>query len=96
MFPFSPQLYLILALLAAIPATYGVMTVKRQIAVSHAYEAGKRVGEEIVAAATTAKAREIVTAQAEGEASAAPVPADKAAIIALCQRSASCRERKRP
>ena len=96
MFPFSPQLYLILALLAAIPATYGVMAVKRQIAVSHAYEAGKRVGEEIVAAATTAKAREIVTAQAEGEASAAPVPADKAAIIALCQRSASCRERKRP
>ena len=92
----GPQLYLILALAAALPATYGVMTVKRQIAVSHAYEVGKRVGEETVAAATTKAAREIVTAQAEGEAAAAPVPADKAAIIALCQKSASCRERKKP
>ena len=93
---FGPQLYLILALAAALPATIGVMTVKRQLAVAHAYEAGKRVGEEIVAATITAKAREIVTAQAEGEASAPAVPADKAAIVALCQRSASCRERKRP
>jgi hypothetical protein len=93
---FGPQIYLILALAAALPATIGVMTVKRQLAVAHAYEAGKKVGEEIVAATITAKAREIVTAQAEGEASAAPVPADKAAIVALCQRSASCRERKRP
>ena len=92
---FGPQLYLILALAAALPATIGVMTVKRQLAVAHAYEAGKRVGEEIVAATITAKAREIVTAQAEGEAAAPAVPADKAALIALCAKSTSCRDRKR-
>ena len=93
---FGPQIYLILALVAALPATYGIMTVKRQIAVSHAYAEGRKVGEETVAAAATARSREIVAAVAEGEASTPAVPADKAAIMALCQRSASCRERKRP
>ena len=91
----GPQVWLIAALFAAIPATYGVMKVKMHAVEIAAYNSGKKVGEETVAAATTKAAREIVTAQAEGEASAAPVPADKAAIVALCQRSASCRERKK-
>jgi hypothetical protein len=92
----GPQLYLILALLAALPATIGVMTVKRHMAVSHAYEAGKRVGAETVAAATTAKSTEIAAAVTEGEALAPFVSVDKMAIQELCKRSASCRERKRP
>ena len=92
----GPQLYLILALVAAIPTTIGVMTVKRHIAVSHAYEAGKRVGAETVAATVSKQANDVVAAVSEGEAAAPVVSPEKAAIAALCAKSASCRERVRP
>ena len=93
---FGPQIYLILALVAALPATYGVMWVKRELAVKAAYTQGQSAGAGQTAAATTKAAGKTVAAVAEGEAATPSVPADKAAIIALCQRSASCRERKRP
>lgn len=92
----GPQVWLIAALFAAIPATYGVMKVKMHAVEIAAYAAGKKVGEETVAAAVTASAREVVAATLAGEASAAPVPQQREAIVALCQRSASCRERKKP
>ena len=93
---FGPQIYLILALVAALPAQYGYMKLKQYRIETAAYAAGKRVGAETVAAATTARATEIAAAVTEAEASVAPVDPAKAAIVALCQKQASCRERKRP
>lgn len=89
----GPQLYLILALLAATPATYGYMWVKQQVLVSRAYEAGKRVGAEEVAAATNTKSRDVVAKVEEGEREAPVISPEKAKIIELCKRSASCRDR---
>jgi hypothetical protein len=91
----APQIYLILALAAALPCTYGAMWMKQQIVAKHAYEAGIKVGEQTVAAAVTAKASEIVTAEARGEAEAPAVPPEKVALQQLCNRMASCRDRKR-
>lgn len=92
---FAPQVFMILALVAAIPATYGVMWAKREVAVKAAYETGKRVGTETVAATTTAASRERVAAVEEGERSAPVVPFERQMIIDLCNKSASCRSRKR-
>ena len=91
----GPQLFLILALVAAIPATYGTMWVARERAVKAAYESGKRVGAETVAATTTAASRERVAAVEEGERAAPAVPVEKQMLIDLCNKSASCRSRKR-
>lgn len=92
---FGPQLFMILALVAAIPATYGTMWVLRERAVKVAYENGKRVGAEQVAATTTAVSRERVAAVEEGERAAPVVPAERQMLIDLCNKSASCRSRKR-
>lgn len=89
----GPQLYLILALVAATPITYGVMWVKREIAVKEAFNEGKKVGAETVAATVTKSSRETVTAVEEGERTAPVVSADRQKIIDLCKRSASCRDR---
>ena len=91
----GPQLYLLMALAAGIPATYGVMWVKQQIAVKHAYADGKRVGAEQVAATVAKAARERVAAVERGEREAETVPVEKAKIVDLCKRSASCRDRGR-
>lgn len=88
----GPQLYLILALVAAVPATYGTMWVKQQWAVSHAYRAGQEAGEAAVSAKGVAAATETADALRAAEA-ATPLPADKAAIVALCKKRPSCRER---
>jgi hypothetical protein len=91
----GPQFYLIVVLAAAIPATYGTMWVKREWAVSAAYKQGKIDGAGAVAAKTTEAATETVKAVEAGERSAEPAPADKTKLIELCNRSASCRDRKR-
>lgn len=91
----GPQIYLMLVLAAAGPAVYGYMAVKQRIVEHRAYAAGERVGMATVAAATTAKATEIASAVAEGEALAPFVSVDKAVLQDLCDRSASCRDRKR-
>lgn len=90
----GPQLYLMLALALSGPATYGVMWIKREIAVKHAYDNGKKVGAEQAAAAINAASRERVTKFEEGQREAEPVPADKQRLIELCKRSASCRANK--
>ena len=90
----GPQLYLILALAIATPATYGYMWVKQQVLVSNAYENGKKVGAEQAAAAINKASRERVTQFEEGQREAEPVPADKQRLIELCKRHASCRANK--
>lgn len=90
----GPQLYLILALAATGPATYGYMWVKQQIVVKQAYDSGKKVGAEQAAVAINAASRDRVTQFEQGQREAEPVPADKQRLIELCKRSASCRANK--
>jgi hypothetical protein len=89
----NPTLILIAALSIALPVMYGTMSAKKAMEVERAYSNGKKVGAETVAAATTEKANDVVRAVDEGEKSAPVVSPDKAKIIELCQRSASCRDR---
>lgn len=91
----GPQVYLMLALALSGPATYGVMWIKREVAVHHAYAEGLKVGKSQVAAATTAQAAVIVAEVQKGEAEAPVISPEKAKIIELCNRSASCRDRAR-
>jgi hypothetical protein len=88
----GPQLYLILALAAAVPVTYGTMWLKKEWAVSVAYKQGKADGESAVSAKGVASANDTVAAIRAAEAET-PLPADKAAILALCKKRASCKER---
>lgn len=89
----GPQLYLILVLAAATPITYGYMWVKQQVVVKRAYDDGKTVGREEVAAATAATSRERVASVEEGIAEPVVIPAERQKLIELCNRSASCRSR---
>lgn len=91
----GPQIWLILALAASGPATYGVMKIQQHRVEIAAYGAGKAVGAQMVAAKVTEKATDTVAKVAEGEASIEPLSPEKAAIIAVCNRSASCRDRSK-
>ncbi len=91
----GPMAYLCIALMIAIPAQYGVMKLQQIRHVSAAIEEGKRIGAGSVAAKTTEAATETVAAVEAGERAAEPAPADKSKLIELCNRSASCRDRKR-
>ena len=64
---------------------------------AHRRHVNERVEAKVgaVVAKINEKAEETVTKAAEGEASAPVIPDDKAALQALCDRSASCRGRKR-
>lgn len=90
----GPQLYLMLALALSGPATYGVMWVKRERAVVAAYNKGVTAGKEQAAAAVTQSSRETVSQVDAGERSAQPAPADLKKRQELCNRMASCRDRK--
>ena len=90
---FPPSVYLMLALALSGPVTYGVMWIKQQRAVAAAYAAGKVAGSASISAAGVKGAEETAKARREAEAETPPVPADKAALIKLCKRSTSCRER---
>jgi len=91
----GPQIYLILALLAATPATYGYMWVKQQIVVKRAYADGLRVGAEKAATAVNIASGERVAAVQEGERTAPVIPEDRAERIKKCATQSSCRERAR-
>ena len=93
MLGFSPMLYLCLALGAALPVTYGVLKVQEARRVQAAFAKGEETGAARVAAAVSAKTAETVAAAEEGRTEVAAVPVDKAAIKALCAKSASCRNR---
>ena len=89
----GPQLYLILALVVAIPSTYGIMHLKMKIAVAHAFNDGQTAGAAQAAARVIESSQATVAAVIEGEAAAPIVSPEKAKIMELCQRSSSCRER---
>jgi hypothetical protein len=90
----------VLAVLAVSPfATYGVMKVKMDHAVSRAdreaYKRGEKAGAAQAATKTLEAAQNTLNRAAEGERMAEPVPAEKQKLIELCNRSASCRDRKK-
>jgi hypothetical protein len=91
----TPAMWLILVLTLATPVTYGYMWVKNQIEITRAIEKGEKIGEGRVAAATTKQSQETTQAVAEAESTALPAPRDKAKLQELCDRNASCRDRKK-
>ena len=56
---FSPLLWLCLALGAALPATYGIMAVKRDMAATAAYKSGRDDAAKIIAAEVTSTHAEL-------------------------------------
>jgi hypothetical protein len=60
--------------------------------VQAAYEKGVISGKGSASTATVASATETAAAERTAE-EATPLPADKQAIVDLCRKSASCRER---
>ena len=90
-----PSILLCIILAIGMPVTYGVMKVKMHSAVSAAYSKGVRDGKALAAAETTARSMATMRALEAGSDAAPDVPEDKAKIIDLCRRSASCRDRKR-
>lgn len=89
----APTIWLILALAAATPITYGVMWVKREIATKAAYDKGYDSGKASVSAATVEGATRTAAAERQAETEVAHVSPEREAIIARCKKTASCRER---
>ena len=87
------MLWLCLALGAALPATYGIMAVKRDMAATAAYKSGRDDAAKIIAAEVTSKSLETVERAEAGRTEAEPAPEDDVGLVALCRSSASCRER---
>jgi hypothetical protein len=74
--------------------TYGVQKVVQARQWQAAYDQGVTAGKASASAGAVSSANQ--TAAAERQATeATPLPADKAAIVELCRKSASCRERVR-
>jgi hypothetical protein len=96
MFGFSlstPLAVLALAGWAATAGTYGVMWISKERAKVAAYSKGHEDGAASVSAAGVKGAIDAARARLEAENETPAVPSDKAALAALCKRSASCRER---
>lgn len=93
----SPNVILaaVLAIGATFVGTYTVMKARQVQLVSAAVDKGEKIGAGAAAAKVAEKAQDTVNKVAEGEAEAPVIPADKIALQALCDRSASCRDRKR-
>jgi hypothetical protein len=71
---------------------FGAVQLRHNAKLAAAHSTGVAVGKAESAATALASASK--TAQAEREATeATPLPADKQAIIELCRKSASCRDR---
>jgi hypothetical protein len=89
----GPAAYLIVGLLVMNGATYGVMKLKQIRVAEASWNAGHKAGAGSVAATTTQKAQETVSAVEQGERTAPAVSADRLKLIELCKKSASCRDR---
>lgn len=92
MFPGPPIAWLVGAGVVCVGLFFGAVTIRHNAEVAGARNEGVAIGTgKSSTAALEAVAK---TAEAERAAEAeTPLPADRAAIIALCKRSASCRER---
>lgn len=86
------MLWLVGVLTLALPATYGVMKIKSGFETRAAYDKGVEAGKGAASTATVDGALKTAAAERAAEAET-PLLTDKAAIIAECKRSASCRER---
>ena len=93
----SPNVILaaVLAIGATFVGTYTVMKARQVQLVSAAVDKGEKIGAGAAAAKAAEKAQDTVNKVAEGEAEAPAIPADRTALQELCNRSASCRDRKR-
>ena len=94
----GPQLYLILALVAAIPATYGYMKVREVVVVHQARADERNKGVEAcnirVGKIEQENRRSTAKAVDEAERAAGTVTdADDKELAEICKRSASCRSR---
>ena len=67
----------------------------REAAVTAAYHKGYATGGEEVASKVNESAAKTVESVKTGEAEMVVIPPEKARLIELCQRSASCREHKK-
>jgi hypothetical protein len=68
------------------------VTIKHRTQLADAVETGKAIGTGEASTAAVTAATETATALREAEAET-PLPVDKQAILDLCKRRASCRER---
>lgn len=92
MIPGSPLIWVAALGWLAAAGTYGFQKIKAIEAARAAYDTGYESGRASASAATVAAAT--ATAAAEREAiDLTPLPESKAAIMDLCRRSASCREK---
>lgn len=96
----SPTAILIIVLAVGIPATYGATSVYYEAQISGALKAERDAGVRVCdgrIADLGLKSREEAARRAEeGEKAAAGVsrtPEERSALLALCERSASCRDR---
>lgn len=92
MFPGSPMLWLVGILAIATPVTYGITKIRANMEAKAAYAEGKQAGLGAASTATVAGATKTAEAERAAE-EAIPLTAERAELIKLCNRSASCRER---
>ncbi len=92
MLPGSPLIWLCAVLAIATPVTYGITKLRGLLEAKAAYEQGKQAGLGSASTATVAGATQTAEAQRAAE-DAIPLTAERAALIAACKRSSSCRER---
>lgn len=90
--PGSPLIWLAIVGLLSGPATYGVMKIQELRKWKAAYQLGFDAGKGHSATSTVTEATKTAEAIREAEAETV-VPVDKQAIIELCKKRASCRER---
>lgn len=92
MIPGSPLIWIAALGWLTAAGAYGFQKIKAIEAARAAYDTGYESGRASASAATVAAAT--ATAAAEREAiDLTPLPASKAAIVELCRKRASCRER---
>jgi hypothetical protein len=87
--------------MTAVPVMYGYMAVKQKVVVHYAVkearadeQAKARAKIAEIAEKSEAAARTTIEAARVGAAGVAPTPIEKAELIDLCRKSASCRDRK--
>lgn len=88
----APSIWVIVALALGLAGSWGGWSLKNKWDIAASYKQGVSDGKASAAVEVVAAAKEIAAADREAEA-ATPLPADKAAIMELCKRRASCRER---
>ena len=90
----TPSIWLGGAVAACLALFVGGVAIKHRAQLAAAVETGKAIGTGETSKQTLDAATKTAEAEREATEEVGTVPADKAAIIALCKRSASCKERR--